>query len=115
MRMTLLLVVLLSGCALFEPTPKVGQPVVDPITGELRPATVDDTLAAIDRIDAELDVITQSTEAANTNPWVAGTGVAAMVAAMAEAKRRKLAAEKAKLLAELQNRNMEIPTGVELA
>jgi len=114
MKTLLLSLVLLSGCALFEPTPKVGQTVVDPVTGEARPATVDDTLAEVARIQAELDVISDSATAANTNPWIAGTGIAAIVAAMAAAKRRRLELEKAKLLAELESRNLDVPKGIEL-
>jgi hypothetical protein len=114
MKTLLLSLVLLSGCALFEQPPKVGQPVVDPITGELRPATVDDALAEVARIQAELDVISDSAAAAGTNPWIAGTGIAVMLAAMAEAKRRRLALEKAKLLAELESRSLDVPKGIEL-
>ena len=114
MKLCLVLVLLLSGCALFEKSPRVGAPIADPITGELRAATVDDVVAEVNRIQAELDVISDSATAANTNPWIAGTGIAAIVAAMAEAKRRRLALEKAKLLAELESRSLNIPKGIEL-
>jgi hypothetical protein len=109
-----LVTTIVTGCALFKPIPQVGDPKTNPVTGKVEPATVDDVLAAIAVMDAELEALQIAADGANANPWIAGTTIASTIAAMGAAKRRRLEVERQKLLQSLKDNSVEPPEGISL-